>query len=61
MGSCDFCFNCSGRMGDRFLSLSLMLFGGRIGDFMLLLFNHDTYKTIHGNIVNNDIRMNTLL
>ena len=32
MGSCDFCFSCSGLMGDRFFSLSLMLFSGRIGD-----------------------------
>ncbi len=32
MGSCDFCFSCSGLMGDMFFSLSLMLFGGRIGD-----------------------------
>ena len=32
MGSCDFCFSCSGLMGDRFFSLSLMLFDGRIGD-----------------------------
>ena len=24
MGSCDFCFSCSGLMGDKFFSLSLM-------------------------------------
>ena len=27
MGSCDFCFSCSGLMGDRFFSLSLMFYG----------------------------------
>ena len=32
MGARDFYFSCSGFMGDKFLSLSLMLFGGRIGD-----------------------------
>ena len=31
MGNCDFCFSCSDK-GDKFFSLSLMLFGGRIGD-----------------------------
>ena len=30
MGSCDFCFSCSGLMGDRFFRLSLMIFGGQI-------------------------------
>ena len=32
MEACDFCLSCSGLMGDKFFSLSLMLFGGRIGD-----------------------------
>ena len=32
MGSCDFCFSCSGLMGDKFFRMSLMVFGGRIGD-----------------------------
>ena len=41
MGSCDFCFSCSGLMGDRFFSLSLMLFGGRIGDLCNGCFDGD--------------------
>ena len=41
MGSCDFCFSCSGLMGDRFFSLSLMLFGGRIGDLCNGCFDRD--------------------
>ena len=41
MGSCDFCFSCSGLMGDRFFSLSLMLFGGRIGDLCYGCFDGD--------------------
>ena len=32
MGDCDFRLSCSGFMGDKFFSLSLMLFGGQIGD-----------------------------
>ena len=32
MGACDFCLSCSGFMGDKFFSLSLMLFGGWISD-----------------------------
>ena len=32
MGAYDFCLSCSGFMGDKFFSLSLMLFGRRIGD-----------------------------
>ena len=32
MGASDFCLSYSGFMGDNFFSLSLMLFGGRIGD-----------------------------
>ena len=32
MGACDFCLSYSGFMGDKFFSLSLMLFGERIGD-----------------------------
>ena len=32
MGACDFCLSCSGLMGDKFFSLSLMVFGGQIGD-----------------------------
>ena len=32
MGACDFCLSCSGLMRDKFFSLSLMLFGGQIGD-----------------------------
>ena len=31
MGACDFCLSCSGCLGDKFFSLSLMLFGGQIG------------------------------
>ena len=41
MGSCDFCFSCSGLMGDKFFSLSLMLFGGRIGDLCNGCFDGD--------------------
>ena len=41
MGSCDFCFSCSGLLGDRFFSLSLMLFGGRIGDLCNGCFDGD--------------------
>ena len=41
MGNCDFCFSCSGLMGDRFFSLSLMLFGGRIGDLCNGCFDGD--------------------
>ena len=32
MGACDFCLSCSGLMRDKFISLSLMIFVGRIGD-----------------------------
>ena len=32
MGACSFCLSCSGFLGDKFLSLSLMVFGGWIGD-----------------------------
>ena len=32
MEGCDFCLSCSGLMGDKFFGLSLVLFGGRIGD-----------------------------
>ena len=32
MGACDFCLRCSSLMGDKFFSLSSVLFGGRIGD-----------------------------
>ena len=32
MGAYDFCSSCSGFMEDKFFSLSLMLFGGRIDD-----------------------------
>ena len=32
MGACDFCFSCLGLMADKIFCLSLMLFGGRIGD-----------------------------
>ena len=31
-GACDFCLSCLGLMGDKFFSLSLILFGGRISD-----------------------------
>ena len=41
MGSCDFCFSCSGLMGDEFFSLSLMLFGGWIGDLCNGCFDGD--------------------
>ena len=41
MGSCDFCFSRSGLMGDRFFSLSLMLFGGRTGDLCNGCFDRD--------------------
>ena len=41
MGNCDFCFSSSGFMGDRFFSLSLMLFGGRIGDLCNGCFDGD--------------------
>ena len=41
MGSCDFCFSCSGLMGDKFFSLSLMLFVGRIGDLCNGCFDGD--------------------
>ena len=41
MGSSDFSFSCSGLMGDRFFSLSLMLFGGRIGDLCNGCFDGD--------------------
>ena len=40
MGACDF-LSCSARMGDKFFSLSLMLFGGRIGDLCNGCFNGD--------------------
>ena len=39
MGS--FCFSCSGLLGDRFFSLSLMLFGGHIGDLCNGCFDGD--------------------
>ena len=32
MGAYDFCFSCSDFMGDKFFSLSSILFGGQIGD-----------------------------
>ena len=33
MGACGFCLSCSGLIGDKFFfCLSIMLFGGRIGD-----------------------------
>ena len=32
MRACDFCLSCSGFMGHKFFSLTLMLFGGRIGN-----------------------------
>ena len=32
MGACDFCLSCSGLMGDKVFSLSLMLFGGQVGN-----------------------------
>ena len=41
MGSCDFCFSCSCLLGDRFFSLSLMLFGGWIGDLCNGCFDGD--------------------
>ena len=41
MGSGDFCFSCSGLMGDKFFSLSLMLFGGQIGDLWNGCFDGD--------------------
>ena len=41
MGSSDFCFSCSGLMGDKFFSLSLMLLGGRIGDLCNGCFDGD--------------------
>ena len=41
IGSCDFCFCCSGLMGDKFFSLPLMLFGGRIGDLCNGCFDGD--------------------
>ena len=41
MGSSDFYFSCSGLMGDKFFSLSLMLFGGRIGDLFNGFFDGD--------------------
>ena len=41
MECCDFCFSYSGRMGDRFFSLSLMIFGGRIGDLCNGCFDGD--------------------
>ena len=41
MGSCDFGLSCSGLMGDKFLSLSLMLFGERIGDLCNGCFDGD--------------------
>ena len=41
MGSCDFCFSCSSLIGDRFFSLFLMLFGGRIGDLCNGCFDGD--------------------
>ena len=41
MGSCDFCFSCSGLMEDTFFSLSSMLFGGRIGDLCNCCFDGD--------------------
>ena len=41
MGACDFCLSCSGLTGDKFFSLSLMLFGDLCndcfdGDFALI-------------------------
>ena len=41
MGSCDFCFSCSGLMGNKFFSLSLMLSGGRIRDLCNGCFDGD--------------------
>ena len=32
MRACDFCLSCSGFMGDKFFTLSLIFFGGRFGD-----------------------------
>ena len=32
MGACGFCLSCSGFLGDKFFSLSLMDFGGWTGD-----------------------------
>ena len=32
MAACGFCLSCSSLIGDKFFSLSLMLFGGWIGD-----------------------------
>ena len=31
-GACCFCLICSGVLGDKFFSLSLTVFGGRVGD-----------------------------
>ena len=41
MGSYDFRLSCSDLMGDRFFSLSLLLFGGRIGDLCNDCFDGD--------------------
>ena len=43
MGSCDFCFSCSGLIGDKCLSLSLMFFDGWIGDLCNGCFDGDFY------------------
>ena len=40
-GAYDFCFSCSGLMGEKFFSLSLMFFGGRIGDLCNGYFDGD--------------------
>ena len=41
MRSCDFCFSCSGLMGDKFFSLSVTLLGGQIGDLCNGCFDGD--------------------
>ena len=45
MGACDFCLSCSGLIGDKFFSLSLMLFGGRIGDLCNGCFAEGAYPS----------------
>ena len=41
MEAYDFCLSCSGLMGDKFFNLSLMHFGGRIGDLCNRCFDGD--------------------